>query len=87
METEVQPGIGEYQSKLAEVLRHNSKVITDAFLFAKKRRDVSMAPLGAAISALNGLSEACQLTVHCMNNHEDREDFAKNILEKMNVRE
>jgi hypothetical protein len=86
METEVQPGIGEYQSKLAEVLRHNTKTITDAFLFAKKRRDVTQASLATAISALNGLSEACQLTVHCMNKHEDREDFAKNILDKMNVK-
>ena len=83
---ETSPGVGEYQSKLATVLNNNSKVITDAFLFAKKRRDVTTAPLGAAISALNGLREACQLTVHCMNKHEDREDFAKNILEKMNVR-
>lgn len=79
-------GVGEYQSKLAEVLNHNAKVVTDAFLYAKKRRDVAQGPLAAAINALNGLREACQITVHCMNSHEHREDFAKNILEKMNVR-
>ena len=88
METqqETSAGVGQYQSKLAEVLNHNSKVISNAFLYAKKRRDVSQGPLAAAANALNGLREACQLTVHCMNSHEDREDFAKNILEKMNVR-
>lgn len=87
METEEQAaGVGEYQSKLAEVLNSNARVLSDAFLYSKKRHDVSTEPLARGVMSLNGLREACKLTVHCMNNHEDREHFAKTILEVMNVK-
>lgn len=83
METTVEPGIGEYQSKLAKKLRESSVQLNTSFLFAKKRHDPSAKGLYEGIKLGGALEEAIQTMIKCLNTHEDREDFAQTILKKL----
>lgn len=83
MESTVEPGIGEYQSKLAEKLREASIQLNTSFLFAKKRHDPSQKGLLEGIKLGVALEEAVQTMVKCLTTHEDREDFAQTILKKL----
>jgi len=83
MDNEHEVGMGPEQSKLAELLNHNTKLIEAALLFSKKRKDVSAKPLHIGLIAIRGLREASLMMVKCLNKHEDREDFAKTMMEKL----
>ena len=86
METEVQAqtaGIGEWQSKLAELLKFNQKKVGDAFLFARKRRDVSARALQIGFLAIEALRENSRLIITHFNEHETREAYAKDLYERL----
>jgi len=83
MDNETEVGIGPEQSKLAELLNHNTRLIEAALLYSKKRKDVSAHALHIGLVAIRGLRESSLMMVKCLSKHEDREDFAKNLLEKL----
>lgn len=85
METQVEntPGIGEWQSKLAEVLRFNQKKMTDAFLLARKRHDISAQALHVGLVAVETLMQNSRLVISHFKEHETREDYAKDLLERL----
>ena len=83
MDNQEEVGMGPQQSKLAELLNHNTKLLESALLYSKKRRDVSAHSLHIGLIAIRGLREASLMMVKCLSKHEDREDFAKNMLEKL----
>lgn len=83
MDNEQEVGIGPEQSKLAELLNHNTRLLEAALLYSKKRRDVSAKPLHIGLIAIKSLREASLMMVKCLSKHEDREDFAKTMMEKL----
>lgn len=83
MQPEAVPGVGEWQSKLAELLKKNSLLTEQAYLFANKRRDVSARPLLAGLRAIHALGENSQLLVTHFKEHETREAYAKDLYEKL----
>jgi len=86
METQTQEqvaGIGEWQSKLAELLKFNQKQVGDALLFARKRRDVSARALQAGFLAIETLRENSRLLITYFNEHDTREAYAKDLYERL----
>lgn len=77
------PGVGEYQSKLAELLRINQKLVGDAFLYSKKRRDISARALQSGFLAIEALRENSKLLVGYFKDHETREAYAKDLYERL----
>ena len=76
-------GVGEWQSKLAELLQYNQKMVGDAFLYSKKRRDVSARALQAGFVAIDALRENSRLLVTYFKDHDTREAYAKDLYESL----
>lgn len=76
-------GVGEWQSKLAELLQYNQKMVGDAFLYSKKRRDVSSRALQAGFVAIDVLRENSRLLVTYFKDHDTREAYAKDLYERL----
>ena len=83
MQPEAVPGVGEWQSKLAELLQYNQKMVGDAFLYSKKRRDVSARALQAGFVAIDALRENSRLLVTYFKDHDIREAYAKDLYERL----
>ena len=85
METEAQKeevtGVGEWQSKLAELLREYHVATVNAYLFAKKRRDVSADGLRIGVKAVEALRENSKLLITYFDEHYTRESYAKDLHE------
>ncbi len=76
MQPEAVPGVGEWQSKLAELLQYNQKMV-------KKRRDVSARALQAGFVAIDALRENSRLLVSYFKDHETREAYAQDLYERL----
>ena len=83
MKTTIEVGVGEWQSKLATALREDTQALVDALLFSKRRHDTSFSALARAVNVAKALQETCQLTVTCMSEHTNREDFSKAVFGKL----
>ena len=71
----------ELQKKLADTLQANRFLSNNAFLLEKKRRGVHTSALASSVRSSEALKEACDLMLKCLTTDEDREDFAKRMLE------
>lgn len=80
-QVETGAGTGEWQSKLAEALNKYKNMHVQGYQLEKRRRGVHQNVLAAGIRQNEALREACLTMVKCLNNHEDRENFAKDMCE------
>ena len=71
----------EMQKKLQETIQAHRFLAKNAFLLEKKRRGVHTSTLAANTRAADALKESCDLMLKCLTTDEDREDFAKRMLE------
>jgi hypothetical protein len=79
------PGVGTQQSKLAIRIRDDYQLLKDSYLFNKKNRHISAPVLARAILIHEGFDLAIKSMIGCLHDHNDREDFARSILEAMDA--
>jgi hypothetical protein len=80
-----EPGIGVQQSKLAIRIRDDYRLLRDSYLFNKKNRHPSAPVIARAILIHEGFDLAVKSMISCLHEHNDREDFARSILEAMDA--
>lgn len=68
---------------LNEKIDELKKKIPNTFLLARKRREFTTPVLAASVKLLYAFEDACMLMNQCLTAEEDRIDFAKCMLEKL----
>jgi len=74
---------GPWQSKLAILLNRNINEIGNAMYYAKKSHAVAYLPLMIGLKSAFELKEQVKLMIKSFENEETKEDFAKDLFERL----